>query len=368
MDKAIAQALNSLIPEWNNALPEELIELAASLLAQSRNRASSLRAEEEIARTYACAHLACERLKQKIGLPKIHPRPPCPPKVYQKLYRHLDSALLAGARRTTRALKPVESAKSTIIPSTTPRTPNAYPAGRGRKREFVISEEVPSWAMKAIRGLCKHVDAPAATPHVFAGVSSILTLPPPNQESMTDNDLERIRTLSIGSLLVAVYLLVRTRLSGVQTESHTFSEKRDEALTVLSQMRNDGETVTAVDPTSVNDWMREIGRGRWTELDWFANVGEGAGLGLDDDRADHVNESDRGDSDEDEASLHRKRDGHGKGFEKPYLQPGLGTMMQDRVDYLSEEKRADYQTWKKDFLARLNRMEKAERDQKPVGQ
>ena len=237
--------------------------------------------------------------------------------------------------------------------------------------------------MKAIRGLCKHVDTPAATPHVFAGVSSVLTLPPPNQESMTENDLERIRSLSIGSLLVAVYLLVRTRLSGVQTESHTFSEKRDEALTVLSQMRNDGETMTTVDPTSVNDWMREIGRGRWTELDWFVNVGEGAGLRLDDDRANHVNESDRSDSDEDEASLHRKRDGDGRGSEKPYLQPGLGTMvclwnpqgvtadllqMQDRVDYLSEKKRADYQIWKKEFLARIDRMEKAERGQKPVGQ
>lgn len=35
--------------------------------------------------------------------------------------------------------------------------------------------------------------------------------------------------------------------------------------------------------------------------------------------------------------------------------------MQDRVDYLSDEKRADYQIWKKDILARIDRMEKAER-------
>lgn len=63
MDRAITQALNGLIPEWNNALPSELVELAASLLAQSRNRASSLKAEEEIARTYVCAHIACDRLE-----------------------------------------------------------------------------------------------------------------------------------------------------------------------------------------------------------------------------------------------------------------------------------------------------------------
>ncbi len=35
--------------------------------------------------------------------------------------------------------------------------------------------------------------------------------------------------------------------------------------------------------------------------------------------------------------------------------------MQARVDYLSDEKRADYQVWKKGILARIDRIEKAER-------
>lgn len=64
MDKAVVQALNGLVPELNGPLPSELLELAVSLLAQSRNKASSLKPEEEIARTYACAHLACERSVQ----------------------------------------------------------------------------------------------------------------------------------------------------------------------------------------------------------------------------------------------------------------------------------------------------------------
>lgn len=37
--------------------------------------------------------------------------------------------------------------------------------------------------------------------------------------------------------------------------------------------------------------------------------------------------------------------------------------MQARVDYLSDEKRADYQVWKKSILARIDRIEKAERAQ-----
>ena len=59
MDRSIAQALSGLAPTLND-LPPELLELAASLLAQSRSQ-GSLKAEEEIARSYACANLACER-------------------------------------------------------------------------------------------------------------------------------------------------------------------------------------------------------------------------------------------------------------------------------------------------------------------
>ena len=63
MDRSITQAMTGLVPAISGPLPKELVELAISLLAQSRNKASSLKAEEEIARSYACANLACERLE-----------------------------------------------------------------------------------------------------------------------------------------------------------------------------------------------------------------------------------------------------------------------------------------------------------------
>lgn len=61
MNRAIEQTLLSLLPGQNDDLPPQLVSLASSLLAQSRHRASTLKAEEEIARTYACAHIACDR-------------------------------------------------------------------------------------------------------------------------------------------------------------------------------------------------------------------------------------------------------------------------------------------------------------------
>ena len=64
----MAQALISLIPTLTGPLPPELLELAVSLLAQSRSQASSLKADEEIARSYACANLACERCEGTLAI------------------------------------------------------------------------------------------------------------------------------------------------------------------------------------------------------------------------------------------------------------------------------------------------------------
>ncbi|KAI4207671.1 MAG: hypothetical protein LQ348_000519 [Seirophora lacunosa] len=334
MDKAVNQAVTSLIPEFNNPLPPELLELAVSLLAQSRNKASSLKPEEEIARTYVCAHLACERLKPKLGLPKIQPRPPCPPKVYQKLHRYLDSTLVTGARRTARASKPAEPATPSRTPTVTPRktgaTPSRTPASARakRKREAVIREEIPGWVMPAIRGLCKRFAAPIASPHVFAGVSSILTLPPPNMQEIDDTQFERLRSLSTEALIISVYILVRTRLLGVETDPKGYSAQRDDAVAAITELRRDEESSVAVDSTSVDAWMMEINKGGWTEMDWLENVVEGAGLALNGPpRGADGDDSDSGGMGEEEDSILAGHRYDEIVVEKPFLQPGLGTMV-----------------------------------------
>ena len=61
MSRQLEQTLYSLMPQWSSDLPQPLVDLAGSLLAQSRFKASTLKAEEEVARLYACAHIACDR-------------------------------------------------------------------------------------------------------------------------------------------------------------------------------------------------------------------------------------------------------------------------------------------------------------------
>lgn len=63
MNRAAAERdLFSLLPSLSSgALPPELLELTTSFLAQSRSKASGLKPDEEIARSYVCANIACER-------------------------------------------------------------------------------------------------------------------------------------------------------------------------------------------------------------------------------------------------------------------------------------------------------------------
>ncbi len=58
---SIEQALTGLVPTLTGPLPTDLVDVALSLLALSRSVAHSLKPDEEIARPYACAQLACER-------------------------------------------------------------------------------------------------------------------------------------------------------------------------------------------------------------------------------------------------------------------------------------------------------------------
>lgn len=59
--RPIEQALASLLPALAEDLPRELLNLASSLLTQTRSCGATLKPEMEIARPYACAEIACRR-------------------------------------------------------------------------------------------------------------------------------------------------------------------------------------------------------------------------------------------------------------------------------------------------------------------
>lgn len=184
--------------------------------------------------------------------------------------------------------------------------------------------------MPLIRHLCRALGAPAAPHHVFAGVSSILTLPAPNYEDRrTESD--PVEQVSVAALVIAVYVLVYTRLSGVSMTPEEFIRQRTAAIEAIQGCGIQGAIDEASDGSDVvarvNSWMREVSSKGWTELNWFANVPEGCGLGLGTGPAgvDEVSGDEREDLLHSSSIVERLEVDDNEDYD--VLRPGLGTMV-----------------------------------------
>jgi origin recognition complex subunit 6 len=128
--------------------------------------------------------------------------------------------------------------------------------------------------------------------------------------------------------------------------------REDEEVTESIRKKLHGKKNTAwegwedVGTKDVDSWLLHISARGWLNLDWFENIVEGSGLGVKDAS---------GQAEDGEMLLARSRS---TGGNNDLRQRGLGTMMQDRVDYLSEKKRAEYKIWKESITTRIEEMKK----------
>ncbi|RDW79037.1 uncharacterized protein DSM5745_05889 [Aspergillus mulundensis] len=438
-NRPVDQALATLLPTHAQDLPQELRSLALSFVAQSRSSSSSLRPDEEIARPFACAELACRRLARTLNLPPLLGHPPCPPKTYKKLYSFLERSLnLASPRRTESASASGTPNRSGSAPSTptkqsrvvrSPSKAAATPRGLENtpskptplKRAYTNDNEsrtlqrpnkihneshltstkipdAPSWVMTSIRTVCKTLSTPAPRmstwsrppisrtlpPHIFAGVSSILHLvdgkndfdedamdflvPVLNaKDREKDDDFKEV----VNALVVAVYFLVLARRrqpaeSSTDTQQEdtrkmdkkTFTEMRQTALMSLGLPHSERRHREDVD-----QWIALIMEQDWAHgKEWFENIP----LAGDIDGDNEALSDDAGNAGDDGNKRLKALPGDhdlfssGEALRRGLL-PGLGTMMQDRVDWLSPERREDYAEWKADILTRIEQAEAAAR-------
>ena len=190
--------------------------------------------------------------------------------------------------------------------------------------------------MPTIRHLCRALGAPAAPHHVLAGVSSILTLPAPRPADDKAAPFAESGDANISALIIVVYLLVITRLNGSEMPAQEFTRQRGLAIAAMreSGIKEPIEEVADSDKVvlCVQSWMREIGSKGWTELDWFANVIEGGGLGIlepDDEEAVGSDLDDDHGHDREANSIVGAMNApfDGDGDDMSILRPGLGTMV-----------------------------------------
>ena len=358
------------MPSLGSDLPPSLIELASSLLAQSRNHASTLKAEEEIARHYACANIACDRLKITLDLPPIVARPPIPPRIYKRLYTHLDNILpnaTGSSRRSSgRVRTPVAkfgageeaaSSPSRKLPSratpskeqslaqfkkATSVTPNKAGGGGGGGRESDSARTgLHPWIAPAIRFFCAETGSKKLAPTILAGMESIL-LP---EGRRTDDEWANSH---LSELLAAILFFVTVRFqaitTGQQIDKSGYVPLRKEILAVLDRARKEAIFTRSENVDAWDGWSHvkakdfdaavEVAKEKdWFESDWYRGIAEVVQA----IRENDVNMADPEDVDALQPESGRRAD----------------TMMQDKFDYLSDGRRADYKAWKDAQLVRI---------------
>lgn len=381
----INRTLNLLVPT-TTTLPPPLIDLATSLLAQSRAKVPSLKPDEEIARPFACCHIACERLKHRLALEIGKVGPPCGPRIYKRLYAFLEASLKEepSTPRARRVGDVVNTPKSGRQGASTVK---ATPGSLGRRSRAVAEEDsgasdLPAFTMPLIRHVCEACKLPRAAAHVYAGVESIYRAlqntaqgaereggAPSKRRRSNGGDVDtvtpEISTVptdeQIPALVAAVYLMTAQAMRGQSGTAATklqqrktqtavaafFTTQDDAALTIqLDQLHEDSETYTQAAASQ-----------GWTEMEWYKKLSS-----PDDTNTDPAtgHEEENGPSTPRRLPAKtplRRKEKHsqrkiGEENDNPAgLLPGLGTMFQPAVDWLSEERRAEFDAWKEDLLA-----------------
>ena len=385
----VLQPLLTLLPSYNpTTLPPRLLNLATSLLTQSRQRASHLKADEEIARPHACAEIAVDRLREALRLPppkkgggKKAGGPPCKPVVYKKLLGFLEGVLVVegagtpgsvrggGRKRDVDAMDEDaegEDDGEVGTPSKRARMQDAEaPTKSVRKTSGFVGrvkahqnknaeqrEETPGFVMPAIRRLGKVYDTPAMAPHVYTGACVVLKeaqLWPPDPDDEVEEGFEG----NVLALVTALYLMVLTKMGKGQMKTKVFNGVSKKAVELF---RAKGLKKSE----QISDWIKQINTKGWCKgQDWFESVpgdvfvfelkaGDAADAEED---FDDIDGDDDGEGQVTGASMRRAFDiDLDKDDPAGVLLPGLGTMMQASVDWTSDDRRRKYEQWKKGIM------------------
>jgi origin recognition complex subunit 6 len=305
------------------------------------------------------------RLKGSLNLPKIEPRLPCPQKVYKALYSYFDRTLVSGTRKRSRQSDikaPDKALPQRYAPSkeisfqsfTTNRTPK-----KGLKYGSSKEQKLPRWVGPAIRFL--HAGTPKgyenAVPHVFAGVETILFLP---CEETADWDGKKTMKGKLPALIAAVLLYVMTGMSGQPPHQFAFVKARDKLFKYLIGLREEPEVVKKagddesnwegweeVTTEDIQNWTDEIADRGWMNMEWYKNVLDGTGANI--MEGEDEGEDGSVEAESEEESVEKRKT-------MMMSESALGRMVQDKYDYLSENKLREYARWEKLMFVQIDKL------------
>jgi origin recognition complex subunit 6 len=399
----IQQNLNLIIPTAST-LPPSLIDLATNLLAQTRAKAPTLKPDEEIARPFACCHIACERLKNRLALEIGKVGPPCGPRIYKKLYAFLDSSLVVEpSTPRARRVQDVGAAAGTATPGSgrggravgsaaapgSATTTRATPGSLGKRSRAAAQQvsNVPRFTMPLIRHVCEAHGTPRAATHVYAGVESVyrsmqtaqelleVSAPgtPSKRRRSNNGQAEEIAPAAlpvptddqVPALIAVVYLMTTSPMRGEEGFAVDDEQKRVAQSAVETYFAKHKTATATIDPTSLQrdiETYTQAATSGWSDMEWYRNL----------PASNETTDQAQGDEDHGPVTPRkqpaktplRRKEKHSQrkiGDEDVYgpagLLPGLGTMFQPAVDWLSEDRREDFAAWKQDVLSSVEAIE-----------
>lgn len=170
------------------------------------------------------------------------------------------------------------------------------------------------------------------------------------------------------AMVIAVYFIVlarrrnpapsaddeQTNADAQKMDKKTFAEMRQTALICL------GLPADRRHRDDVDQWIALIMEQGWAnDQEWFENIPLAGELDGEDEEGNSYRHLDEEDAAFRGVKLPKRQDGpSGAGArssrpDAPHggLLPGLGTMMQDRLDWVSEDRREDFIEWKKNIMS-----------------
>lgn len=395
---SIQRTLNLIIPTAST-LPPSLIDLATNLLAQSRAKAPTLKPDEEIARPFACCHIACERLKNRLALEIGKVGPPCGPRIYKRLYAFLDSSL--AAEPSTPRTKRVHDVEATPASGRSGRLATsggakATPGSLGKRTRATplqdnAASNLPRFTMPLIRHVCKECETPRVAMHVYTGVESVYRSLQRSQEleanapgtpskrrrsnngeaeAVTSGTLPVPRDEQVPALVAVVYLMTAASPLGSGNLAVNEQQRVQAQSAVESYFTKQKSAAVTPDPDAIEQdisaYLQAAMQG-WADMEWYKNLptNKSGDTGPEGAAGEDANEEGGPVTPRKRPAKTplRRKEKHSQrkigedDHEPAGLLPGLGTMFQPAVDWLNEDRRADFAVWKQDVLRSITEIE-----------
>ena len=190
---------------------------------------------------------------------------------------------------------------------------------RTRQADTPPNTKVPSWVMPMIHKLCRSTGTIAAPPHVYVGMATAIKLIPNSSTSSELNDKPSAGPESLLALLVAVYLYVTFRLSGVHVTALRLDTEARKALEILGRQPDGLGKESPARLRDVHDWIASFQENGFLEMDWIQSVPKAM-------TTKHVQEPALASTD-DSLGIQNLRGEADESQRSGTLLPGLGTMV-----------------------------------------